>query len=118
MIYFKRICFLIGLFLAAASLNACSYFDTNEDVIEVTSKDLENDVVFIDENSVENVLYRDTKGAVEIYNLDVSEQEAVDNFVPFAKPKAQKDDASMELNPSVEIYPIDIPMQETLKPSL
>jgi len=111
MINLKRSCVLLSVLI----LGACSYFDAKE-TIEVTSADLEEEVVFIDENSVENVFYRKTDGAVEIYNLDVSEQEAVDNFVPFAKPQPQKDVSAMEINPSVEIYPIDVPMQKTLKP--
>jgi len=111
MINLKRLCICASV----VTLGACSYFDTGER-IEVHSSDLERQDVFVDEGSVENVIYRDTHGAVEIYNLDVREQEAVDNFVPFSRPVAQKDEAAMELSPSVDIYPIDIPMQKTLKP--
>ena len=110
--YFKRGCVLLSVLV----LGACSYFDTGE-TIEVTSEDLDQEVVFVDENNVENLFYKQTDGAVEIYNLDVSEQEAVDNFVPFAKPSAAKDASVIEIEPGVEIYPIDIPMQKTLKPT-
>ena len=101
---------------AVALLASCSYFDT-EETIEVTSEGLEMEepAPVIDENSVERIIYRQTEGAVEVYNLDLTPEDAADVFAPAEELEGTSADA-LVINPGVEIYPIDIPMQKTLKP--
>jgi len=110
MIYLKRVCIL----MAVMTISACSYFDTGE-TIEVTSEGLESSAPAFDEHDVGNVIYRQTEGAVEVYNLDKSAEDAADAFAPLDTPQPSNSNG-LVINPSVEIYPIDIPMQKTLKP--
>jgi len=110
MIHLKRI-FIIASVLVLAG---CSYFDTGER-IEVTSQDLDNEPVFVDGNGFEQIVYQKTDGAVEVYNLDMDEQDAINSFPALHGPQEKSEDA-MSMNSSVEVYPIDIPMQKTLKP--
>ena len=110
MIKLKQIAIISSLIL----MGGCSYFDTGER-IEVTSQDLEREPVFVDENGFEQIVYQRTKGSVEVYNLDMGEQEAIDRFPPMHGPQ-EKSDNAVAVNSSVEIYPIDIPMQKALKP--
>jgi len=110
MIYLKRICILS----VVALLGACSYFDTGE-TIEVTSEGMEMDAPIADNGDVGNIIYRKTEGAVEIYSLDKSMEDAVNAFAPLDGP-APSQSNGLVMSPSVEIYPIDIPMQKTLKP--
>ena len=110
MIHLKRSCVLLSVLL----ISACSYFDASE-TIEVTSEGMEETVETVDEHDVGNVIYRKTEGAVEIYNLDKSPEDAQSAY-PASTIKGTETGNGMVMNPSVEIYPIDIPMQKTLKP--
>lgn len=101
-------------------LTSCSYFNTNDE-LSVSSKDLNAEEIVVEEPalgdySVENIIYRKSKGAVEIYNLDVSEETAAESFSPLGGPETARSAGALTMNPGVEIYPIDVPMQKTLKP--
>ena len=110
MINLKRICILISVLF----VSACSYFDTG-DTIEVTSEGLEEVAPAVDEYDVGNIVYRETEGSVQVFDLDKSPADAEAAFVELDRP-AEVDSNGLVMNPSVEIYPIDIPMQKTLKP--
>ncbi|MFK7839185.1 MAG: hypothetical protein AB8B83_02545 [Bdellovibrionales bacterium] len=103
--------------MAVVVLSGCSYFDTGRgEVIEVTSDDMTANVVPIYDTHYEDAVYHSTKGAVEVYNLDKSDSGAVGYFESFARPLETKSPSVIEVNSSVDIYPIDIPMQKTLQP--
>ncbi len=104
----------IGICMSVLLLASCSYFNT-EETIEVTSEGLESDTYGSDEFAVENVIYQKSKGSIEIYNLDLDGQSAENNFTPLDQPEPSQS-KGLVMNPGVEIYPIDIPMQKTLKP--
>lgn len=108
-----------GILASLMLLASCSYFET-EEVIEVTSKDLSMEEPIVEEpkldaHSVENIIYRQSEGAVQIYNLDVSKETAAEGFGPSAT-RDSRPAGAVDMAPSVEIYPIDVPMQKTLKP--
>jgi len=109
MINLKR----VGILGSVLLLGACSYFDTGEGM-DITSE-VFNPAPVIDAQSVENIIYRQTRGAVQIFNLDMGEQELADSFVTLDRP-IDEISTGLIMNPSVEIYPIDISMQNTLKP--
>ena len=111
MILLKR----MGIFSAVLVLGACSYFQTEE--IEVTSEEIIVEEPKPQHDSVESIIYHKTDGAVQIYDLDVSESEAEGNFGPLDQPDpAPSVTGAVNASPGVEIYPIDVPMRKTLKP--
>ena len=116
----------IGVLLSVTVLASCSYFNTNEDLV-VTSKDLDpNEVQFQDPymalnptraDSVERIIYKDTYGSVAIYDLDVSEEEASRSMGPINPPlNTTTHNGAVHMSESVEVYPIDVSMQNALKP--
>ena len=113
---FKR----YSIFASLLVLASCSYFDTGEE-LSVSSKDLDMEEIVVeepslDQHSVESIIYSKTDGAVEIYDLDVSEEKAAENFGPLNAAKTARNAGALNMSPGVEIYPIDVSMQKTLKP--
>ena len=119
---FKRYS-ILGLLMMV--LVSCSHPSTDGEM-SVSSKDLHADEMGVegasfdaglDAHSVENIIYRKTKRRVEIYNLDVSEDVAVGNFSFSRGSEVGRSLAgAVRMSGGVEIYPIDVSMQKTLKP--
>lgn len=108
----------VGVMASVVVLASCSYFSTGE-TIEVTSESLDaNAVRAVNSQSIENIVYTKSKGSVEIYNLDLSEAEAAEDFEQLNTRVGDGRSANgMEISNGVEVFPIDIPMQNTLKPT-
>jgi len=110
MFQFKCVCILAAVFLMAG----CSYFDTGE-TIEVTSENLAAPAQVVNEHSFSQLVYNNTDGAVRVFDLDKTPEDALNSFEPLDMPVDNRP-RGLNMRPSVEIYPIDIPMQKTLKP--
>lgn len=120
---FKRYSILASLMV----LTSCSYFSTNEE-LSVSSKDLSSEELRAIEgrvvedpsfkwSKVQRIARHKPKGTVEIYDLDVSEEEAMREYAPSINEReAARSAGVLIMSPGVEIYPIDISMQRTIKP--
>ncbi len=115
-----------GILASLMVLTSCSYFNTNEE-LSVSSKDLNledlnpaEEVVEDDAfkwAKVQSITRRKPKGVVEVYDLDLSEAAVLEKLAPaLNERKAAGYAGALMMSPRVEIYPIDVSMQKTLKP--